>query len=204
MAFRMWALIVAWVLFIWFIGWRVVKHGITVSFVIGAFVVFSLLSWQSWLEYTWQHNEVLYAQAIEPITGPGKVVHCQRLIATWAFAGAESAHVAYNANGTPGNEAWLTYNTCRDLGRWMSSDKIEPTLAEVTAVHILTHEAEHLAGIRSEANAECAAMNSDQMVAERLGATPGQARQLQLTYAFRVYPHLSNDYKNPNCPVPTP
>ena len=201
MAVRMWALVVAWVVFFWFIAWRASKRAITVTFVALALIIFSLLSWQSYLEYTWQDNEASYAKAIAPVSGKGKVVHCQRLLATWVFAGAELGHVQYNADGSISSEAWLTYETCHHLGMWMASDKANPTLDEVIAVHVLGHEAQHLAGIKSEANAECVAMQKDALIAHRLGATDEQARALQWRYFTQVYPRMPLDYKAAGCTI---
>ncbi len=203
MALRMWVLVVCWALFLWFVGWRIVR-GLSVSFAIGATLAFLLLTWQTYEEYTWQHNEYLYTQAVEPITGPGKTVHCQRVSATWFFAGGELGHVMYNSDGSISPEAWLTYETCHQLGQWMTSDKTKPTLDEVTAVHVLSHEAQHLAGIKNEAIAECRAMMQDSAVAERLGATPAEASALQTTYITKVYPLQSSDYKTQDCPVGNP
>jgi hypothetical protein len=197
----MWALVAAWVLFGWFVVWRVSRRAITVTFIILSLIIFTALSWQSYLEYSWQHNETQYAKAIVPVAGKGKVVHCQRLLATWVFAGAELGHVQYNADGSISREAWLTYETCHHLGMWMASDKSKPTLDEVIAVHVLSHEAQHLAGVKSEANAECRAMQQDALVAQRLGATAEQARALQLQYYTQFYPHMPLDYKAAGCRI---
>jgi len=201
MAVRMWALVAAWVVFFWFIAWRVRHRAITVTFVFVTLAVFGLLGWQSYLEYTWQHDEKLYAQAIVPVAGKGKVVHCQRLLATWVFAGAELGHVQYNSDGSISSEAWLTYETCHHLGLWMASDKANPTLDEVIAVHVLDHEAQHLAGVKSEANAECRAMQQDALIARRLGATDAEARALQWRYYTQVYPHMPSDYQAAGCSI---
>jgi hypothetical protein len=201
MAIRMWALVAAWAVFLWWVGWRLSRRSVTVSLVVLSLVTFTFLSWQSYLEYNWQHNEALYAKAIEPITGKGKDVHCQRLLATWVFAGAELGHVQYNADGSISPEAWMTYETCHHLGQWMASDKSHPNIDEVMAVHVLSHEAQHLAGVKSEANAECRAMQQDALVARRLGATKVQARELQLEYYTKVYPHMADEYRAAACAI---
>jgi hypothetical protein len=46
------------------------------------------------------------------------------------------------------------------------------------AVHVLSHEAWHLAGVRDEATAECYAYQTDAAVAEEFGATPSVARRV--------------------------
>lgn len=202
MALRMWVLIVAWALFVWWVVARFRSNRVTAPFVVIWSLVFVFLSWQTWLEYTWQHNEKLYIKAIAPITGPGKDVHCQRILSTFLFAGTEAGHVMYNADGTISRQALLTYRTCHDLGAFMASSKKNPTLGQIAAVHVLTHEAEHLAGIKIEAAAECKAMQDDYGVALRLGASSLVAKGIQLRYAREIYPQMPDDYRSRDCVLP--
>jgi hypothetical protein len=79
------------------------------------------------------------------------------------------------------------------------SDKRKPSYVEVQAVHILSHESMHMAGITSESAAECAAVQRDMHLAELLGATPADARGLAVSYWTSQYPHMPADYRSSEC-----
>jgi hypothetical protein len=69
----------------------------------------------------------------------------------------------------------------------------------VVAVHVLTHEAMHLAGVVDEAAAECAAVQRDAHTARLLGAAPADAAALATSYWQRVYPHMPDGYRSGDC-----
>jgi hypothetical protein len=106
-----------------------------------------------------------------------------------------SAH--YDADGV-GRKAYLTHEHCKTLARIGERgfggsfeclrNHFDPCDEEIyaaaAAVHVLSHESWHLAGIRDEALAECYAVQTDAVIADRLGATPGQASAIA-TWAFR-------------------
>ncbi|MBI1377288.1 MAG: hypothetical protein GC157_07390 [Frankiales bacterium] len=155
-----------------------------------------------WTERQWVSAENVFsavARTVEPVA-PG--VHCQRIGESFLYAGAEAGHVEYDADGVPTGPAWLSYGTCTALAQyWRSSasEKSGPSLEEVMAVHVLSHESYHLAGVRSESVAECDAMQRDARTAQALGASPLQARQLATTYWLRVFPDMPPDYRSPDC-----
>ncbi len=66
-------------------------------------------------------------------------------------------------------------------------------------MHVLTHEAMHMAGETAEAVAECRAVQRDARTAELLGATSQQARRLAAAYAGSVLPEMPDDYRSPDC-----
>jgi hypothetical protein len=57
----------------------------------------------------------------------------------------------------------------------------------------------HINGIQSEAVAECRAVQLNYLVAESLGATPQQARELQRRYYSDYYPRQRDDYFSAGC-----
>ena len=69
-------------------------------------------------------------------------------------------------------------------------------------MHTVTHEAEHLSGVRSEADAECRAIEADPQVMQRLGASPSAAAAAVRRYVREVYPRLPSDYVG-ECPAVT-
>ena len=95
--------------------------------------------------------------------------------------------------------ALLRRGTCNDLFSWLASRKVDPTLDQVTAVHIVVHESIHVSGEYGEAVTECTAIQNDARAAELLGATPAQAQALARAYYEQVYPQMHPDYRSPGC-----
>ena len=93
------------------------------------------------------------------------------------------------------NVAVLRAGTCSDLAAWLRSDRSAPTLKQVMALHVLAHEAVHVAGVRSESVAECQAMQWHTRVAEYLGASPDVAARMAAIYRTQVFPHVPLEYR---------
>ena len=68
------------------------------------------------------------------------------------------------------------------------------------AVHVLTHESMHMAGLTAEAEAECAAVQRDAQTARLLGANAQQAEFLSRAYWHGVYPDMPDDYRTGRVP----
>jgi len=139
------------------------------------------------------------AVAASELVGAPVRVHCQTAGQEFVDAGAELGWVAYGPDGVPEHATLIKRAQCGDLSAYLGSDKTAPTLDQVIAVHILSHEARHMAGETSEGVAECGAVQRDAQAAELLGADPDQALRLAQTYWRDVYPHLSDDYLSPDC-----
>jgi len=128
---------------------------------------------------------------------PGVVVDCKNLLQE--LLQEKPGQVWFNADGTPSNTAELSWEICDDIDAWLDGGSGTPTDEQVIAVHVLTHEAVHLGGIRDEAQTECLAMQYDAAVAEALGADPITARALAERYATAFYPRMRGDYRHYNC-----
>lgn len=155
-----------------------------------------------WTERQWVGAEQRFTAIARSIAPGSAGVHCQRLGEAFTYAGADLGRVSYAEDGSADGPAMVTYETCQHLSDyWRSSaaEKDAPPLEQVIAVHVLTHEARHLAGDRSESETECRALQSDADVARLLGATPRQAQALAVTYAITVYPRMSAAYRTPDC-----
>lgn len=105
-------------------------------------------------------------------------------------------------SGTAGMVMWdtphvarLRADTCWSLATWIFSDHRSATTDQVIALHVVAHEAVHVAGERSEARTECVAMAWDARVAQNLGASPTLATQMAGTYRRDVYPRMPDDYR---------
>ena len=156
-----------------------------------------LVTERQWVSAEKEFSSV--AKSYQPIS---QGVHCQRLGESFTYAGSELGHVAYDENGMPDGPAFLSYDTCNALAaywRASSSEKSHPTREEIIAVHVLTHEAMHLSGVKQESLAECDAMQRDTKTAQELGASPAQARLVAEVYAEQVYPDMSADYRDADC-----
>lgn len=121
---------------------------------------------------------------------PDARVECRRAGVDWTDLSGTLGMVRYDDPRT----ARLRASTCAALGSWLWGDKAEPTLDQVVAVHVVSHEAQHVAGVWAEAEAECRAMRWDVAVAEELGATAAEAEALAARYASEVYPHQRDQY----------
>lgn len=67
------------------------------------------------------------------------------------------------------------------------------------SIHVLTHEAAHVAGEINEAAAECIAVQNNVRSAMLLGATEPAARSLSLAYWQEIYPRMPNAYRSKEC-----
>jgi hypothetical protein len=133
------------------------------------------------------------------LAGRAVQVHCQTYGQSFVDAGAELGYVPYDAAGVPEAHTLIKHDQCDDLSSYMNSDKANPPMAQVVAVHVLTHESMHMAGETVEAKAECEAMQRDAETARLLGATSAEALTLARTYWVNVYPHMNDTYRTGDC-----
>lgn len=146
----------------------------------------------------WLHDRLEHrlAAAAGTLAGGRVTVHCQTASQTFVQAGGDLGYVRWGPDGVPERSTVLSYETCRDVRRWLASGKDHPSLDEVVAVHVLTHEAMHMAGLKNESHAECAAVQRDARTAAALGATPAEAAALARRYWSDGYPRLRDDYRD--------
>jgi hypothetical protein len=126
-------------------------------------------------------------------------VRCQSLGGAFVDGGPELGYVRWRADGSPEPWTLIKRDQCRHLAGYLRSDKRRPSRDQVVAVHVLTHEAMHLAGVVGEAAAECAAVQRDAHTARLLGAAAPDAAALAATYWQEVYPHLPESYRSSDC-----
>lgn len=154
------------------------------------------LGWQEW---QFREDQQTFSAVASRIAGSDVSVQCQRFTGALVDATTEAGYVYFDADGVPATTGRLERNACNDLRDWLHSDKDDPPLEQVIAVHVLGHESYHLAGVRNEAETECAAMQRLDEVAQWLGATEQQARALAERYASEVYPLMPGDYRDSEC-----
>jgi hypothetical protein len=97
------------------------------------------------------------------------------------------------------NVAHLKRAVCHNLWDYAHGGQANPTEGQILAVHVVGHEAMHINGIREEAVAECTAVQTNHLIAEVLGATPEEARELQRRYYVDYYPRQQDYYVSGEC-----
>jgi hypothetical protein len=155
-----------------------------------------LLGWQEW---TFRSDEAAFSRIAAEIAERDVRIECQRFSGALLDPTAEAGYVAFNADGTPGDTGRLERDACNDLRDYLHGDKSSPDLDQVVAVQVLAHESLHLAGVRNEAQTECAAVQRVDEVAEALGATPDEARALATRYYDEIYPRMPDAYRSAEC-----
>ena len=135
-------------------------------------------------------NERRLAAVVSEVAGREVSVRCpgfwKRLVEITPYSG----WVRYDAHGRPVDYTELSASTCGDLGRFARADE-KPSfdclrgghrdcdrdvLDVALAFGTVAHESFHLRGVKSEAQTECYAVQTTELVALRLGADSAQAR----------------------------
>jgi hypothetical protein len=145
------------------------------------------------------HQERRLGRAASVLAGARVAVRCQSLGAAFVDGGPELGYVRWRPDGAP--EAWalIKRDQCRHLAAYLRSDRHRPSREQVIAVHVLTHEAMHLAGRQGEAAAECAAVQRDALTARLLGSPAADAAGLAAAYWRNLYPLMPPGYRSPEC-----
>lgn len=125
-------------------------------------------------------------------------VHCQSFGQALTDLGSELGYVKFTPTG-PERSALIKRDACGELRRYAGGERSRPTLDALIAVHVLTHEAMHMRGLRNEAETECAAVQRNETTAKLLGASADQARALARAYWKQVYPRMPSDYVTREC-----
>jgi hypothetical protein len=166
----------------------------------GALILFLLptlaFGWAFAHEVRHQWTQARATAVTRELTGnPDATSVCQRYAPDLLDLSQNAGHVM---SDTP-NVAHLRRTTCNDFFSWLTSDMVDPTREQIVAVHVVVHEAMHVAGEFSEGIAECWAMQRDAEAAEFLGAGPEDAQVLAEAYYTEIYPTMSPEYRSVDC-----
>jgi hypothetical protein len=93
---------------------------------------------------------------------------------TFTGTGSDAAGVAFIPRGL----AYLEPTVCRSLYRIAFEHHVGARDDAAFAIAVLAHEATHLRGVANEAETECYALQEGVRLGERLGLSPGTARDL--------------------------
>jgi hypothetical protein len=152
-----------------------------------------------WFEWQFRLDQHQFSAVATRIAGREVTIECQRLGGALLDVTSELGYVQFDADGRPSDVGRLEIQACQALRDYVHGDKAAPTLDQVIAVQVLTHESYHLSGIANEAETECAALQRLDEVSGWLGATPEQARALAVRYWEEVVPRMPEAYRSRDC-----
>ncbi len=163
-----------------------------------------LVVWEARRELSLDHR--LSGIASE-IAGRPVNVDCPGFLRGLVDISGNGGSVMFDANGKPSNTTRLETSVCHDLsdygttrkradfacvfGTTPCSDRVERA---VYAALVLSHESQHLRGVRDESTAQCYAIQTLSLVATRLGSPPDEARAVAAHFLAVDQPRVSTDY----------
>src|SRR3954469_22063756 len=170
-------------------------------------VLLCALAFVGWRKYeTHELENRLGAIATEIARRPVHV-HCQGTVGAALDVTGEAGTVWFDAAGKPAGTTALKHDICARLARYpevhtsagfacVREQTACPlgTIKTLHALHTLSHESWHLEGIESESTAECYALQTTALVAERLGASPQEAEDSARLVATQIYPRMPSEY----------
>jgi branched-subunit amino acid ABC-type transport system permease component len=143
--------------------------------------------------------EARLSEAASALIGTSAKVECQTVGASMVDAGGDLGFVRWGPDGVPERRTLIKRDVCSDLRAYLSEPDGSIPMEQVIAVHVLTHEAMHMAGERSEALTECRAVQRNAAMARLLGASAGSAAALSARYWSEVYPRQTDPYRTRDC-----
>jgi hypothetical protein len=165
-----------------------------------------------WRSYETRALEQQLGDIATEIAGRDVRVHCQGVVGAALDVTSESGSVEFGADGKPADVTELKRDVCKRLARYpaehgsamfsctMGATECPlDTLKSLHALQTLAHEAWHLAGQTDEAVTECYALQTTAQVAERLGASAGEANAAARTVFLQLYPDMPSEYQTPHC-----
>ena len=153
-----------------------------------------------------QPSDIRLARIASSIAHRPVQIHCEGRVGVLVGPDGESGSVEF-VNGKPGNAAVLQEGVCETLHRYSRAVERRSCLLPCDgsalpvawSLNALAHEAYHLAGVRSEAQTECYALQTVDYVAQQLGASPEQARRVASFAGREVLARMPRDYHSPAC-----
>jgi hypothetical protein len=183
------------------------ESGAVRTLLVLALVVAALVYWEARRELGLDHR--LSAIASE-VAGRPVNVDCPGFFRGLVDISGNGGSVMFGPDGKPSNTTRLETSVCGDLagygkarkrsdfacvyGSVSCSARVERT---IYAALILSHESQHLRGVRSEAVAECYAIQMLPLVAQRLGSPPEEAKAIATHFLTVDQPLVSGDYALP-------
>jgi hypothetical protein len=131
------------------------------------------------MQHEQRATEHRLAAVASDIAGRSGDVHCPGILQKLVDISPNSGSVYFDAQGRPADYTDLNDATCSTLDRFAEGKtRDEDSLKVARALHVLAHESFHLAGVRSEAEADCFGLQRVAFTAVQLGADPDEAQRL--------------------------
>ena len=150
----------------------------------------------AWREYTLESK---LSEVVEYVAErPGATANCQGFLREFRLD-RNLGEVAFDGKGGTSSVAQLRSGVCSELRSFIGGGYSRPSYDEIVAVHVLTHEAIHVAGVTSEAETECIAMQRSRDAAMMLGASAATADAMAAHYWSSVFPRMPGSYRALGC-----
>ena len=118
--------------------------------------------------------------------------------------------VDFDEHGRPSDRTSLSASTCESLERVWRGKQLsfaclleggcdEDTLRAVHGIVTLTHESWHLRGLMNEAQTQCYAVQTAELMARELGVSPTDARMVAFRVAADDAAAAPGEYHSPQC-----
>jgi hypothetical protein len=170
-------------------------------------VVAALVYWEARRELGLDHR--LSSIAAEVAERPVHV-DCPGFFRGLVDISGNGGSVMFSVDGKPSDTTRLETSVCGDLagygktrkrsdfacvyGATLCSNRVERA---VYAALILSHESQHLRGVKSESVAECYAIQMLPLVAQRLGSPPAEAKAIATHFLVVDQPRMYGEYVLP-------
>jgi hypothetical protein len=162
-------------------------------------ILIPVVAFSVWDHHKGGQNESRLGEVASAIAQRNVGVDCPGFWRQLVEVEGEDGRVHFDVAGRPSDHAVLSGRTCDRLedfsraGTKLAFDCLLPddrackreVVETARALSTLAHEAFHLAGVRDEAAAECYAIQTVDLVTERLGAASAQGRIVS-TWAART------------------
>jgi hypothetical protein len=125
-------------------------------------------------------------------------IKCDRLSQYMVSASQRQGEVYFDADGTPESSARIMYRTCQSIVPLITNrTAITPSLDQIVSLHVVSHEIQHLIGVKDEAIAECNALQNNMEFFKLFNILePGIAAK---RYYQELYPNMPMRYKSADC-----
>lgn len=175
-----------------------------------ALVLIPLLGIVGWQAARGQQNERRLALVATELAQRDVGVDCPGFFARLIEITPNAGWVEFDEQGLPADAANLSATTCRSLERvWRAETppsfaclraacELE-TLGLVAGLVTLAHESWHLRGLTNEAQTQCNAIQTVELVALRLGVRPLDARAVADFAAANDAREPEGDYRSSEC-----
>lgn len=171
-------------------------------------LVLALVAWEARRELSLDHR---LSDVASEIAGRPVSADCPGFLRGLVDVSGNGGSVMFGASGRPGNKTRLETSVCHDLSGYSATRKradfacvfsTAPCSSKVEravyAALVLSHESQHLRGVRDEGTAQCYAIQTLPLVAERLGSPPDEARSVAAHFLAVDQPRMSTDYTLPS------